>query len=394
MIHEGLLKRISSLLASLKSHASEASTRNPGEIAFKAVMESAGSQKDEDRVPTRPEGLHSDGKEPKTYSQMMAALLDEVNKALDEKKPDDRYTAMMDELDGHVNKINEMQGELEPKLAKLLAEEGKKITSADIHTGFDSSQVAKSTPADKKDAPTQVELLNPNALSSTSLPPGNKVEYGDDEEIEASDDAKKFGKITSSDYQASLQFLSQNPHILTERETDGLLVLAFDAALEKKDDEARQYVHQALLLQYCRSLGKDGVALFFKRITTKGGHQAQELFFKDVQDTYLRIKNRSREIIAERAKEGATEDVEQIQLHAVEPGTVINVTVPAADSQDPAEQEARKIFDSFAPDMKKALESGDLDNVNEVLGKMKVDEAENLVTLFGDVCGPHFRGCL
>ena len=82
---------------------------------------------------------------------------------------------------------------------------------------------------------------------------------------------------------------------------------------------------------------------------------------------------------------GGVDGVEQIQLHAVEPGTVIQITVPAADSQDPEEQEARKIFESFKPEMRKALESGKLDEVNKVLGEMKVDEAEELVGLFGEV---------
>merc|ERR1712000_776396 len=162
-----------------------------------------------------------------------------------------------------------------------------------------------------------------------------------------------------TDLTASAQFLAQHPHILTEKEQDGILVLAFDAALEQKDEYARQCVHQALLLQYCRSLGRDGVGLFFKRITTKG-HQAQDVFYKDVQETYVKIRTRSKEILAERAKEGETEGVEQIQLHAVEPGTVIQITVPAVDSQDPEEQEAREIFESFSPEMRKALESGKL----------------------------------
>ncbi|KAH0596243.1 hypothetical protein MHUMG1_06104 [Metarhizium humberi] len=363
LIHDGLLKRISSLLSSLRTHASEAAGRNPGEIAFKAVMETAGDPKD-DQVPPRPEGLHSDGKEPKTYSQMMAALLDEVNKALDAKKPDDRYQAMITELQGHVDKINELQRELTPKLEKLLKEEGKKITSADIHTGFDSSHVAKAKPSEKKGASTEVELLNPNALSSDSQSPIDKAKIDEEAEVEASPAAKKFAQIDSNDYNASLQFLSQNPQILTEKETDGLLVLAFDAALEKK------------------LLGKDGVRLFFQRVTTKG-HQAQTVFYDDVRDTYTRIEKRAQEIIAQRAEE-PEEGVEQIQLHAVEPGTVIQIKVPSAESQDADEQHAREIFDGFKPEMKTALESGSLDDVNKVLGQMKVEEAEELVALFGE----------
>ncbi|KAH7170446.1 hypothetical protein EDB81DRAFT_165284 [Dactylonectria macrodidyma] len=382
IINDGLMKRISALLASLRAHASEAATRNPAEVAFQAVMESAGNPAD-DKPPPRPEGVHSDEKELPTYSKMMATLLDQVNKALDEKKHENRYEAMMEEIQEHENKVKTLQTELVAKLEELQKEEGKKITSEGLHTGFNSSHVNKSKPADKKET-TQVELLNPGFPGASGSGGANEpVKLDNDDEVEASPAGKKFGTIKPNDYSASLQFLMHNPQILVEKETDGLLVLAFDAALESKDDLARQYVHQALLLQYCRALGKDGVGLFFKRITTKG-HQAQEVFYKDVQETFMKIRTRSREIIAERAKEGETEGVEQIQLHAVEPGTVIQIKVPAADSQDPEEQEARKVYDGFKPEMKKALESGKLDEVNKVLGEMTIEDAEELVGLFGE----------
>ncbi|KAK7430007.1 hsp90 co-chaperone Cdc37 [Neonectria magnoliae] len=382
IINDGLMKRISGLLASLRAHASEAATRNPAEVAFQAVMESAGNPKD-DKPPPRPEGVHSDEKELPTYSKMMATLLDQVNKALDEKKPESRYEAMVEEIQEHENKVKALQAELVAKLEELHKEEGKKITSEGLHTGFNSSHVAKSTPAAKKET-TEVELLNPNFSGASGSGATEEVSKMDGEdEIESSSAGKAFGQIKINDYSASLRFLSQNPQILVEKETDGLLVSAFDAAIENKDDLCRQYVHQGLLLQYCRALGKDGVGLFFKRITTKG-HHAQEVFYKDVQETFMKIRTRSREIIAERAKEGQTEGVEQIQLHAVEPGTVIQIRVPAADSQDLEEQEARKVYDGFKPEMKKALESGKLEEVNKVLGEMNIEEAEELVGLFGE----------
>lgn len=350
-------------------------------------MESAGNPED-DKPPSPPEGVHTGEQEQPSYTKMMATLLDQVNKALDEKKPENRYEAMIEEIQSHEDKIKDLQKQLLEKLAELEKEEGKKITSEGIHTGFDSSHINKSKTEEKKSSGnTQVELLNPGAAGAASGSNIGKEDVkvdDDDAELEASPAGKKFGSIKANDYAASLQFLSQNPQILVERETDGLLVMAFDAALEQKDDLARQYVHQALLLQYCRALGKDGVGLFFKRITTKG-HQAQEVFYKDVQETYMKIRTRSREILAERAKEGQSEGVEQIQLHAVEPGTVIQIKVPPADSQDPEEQEARKIFESFEPEMQKALESGELDKVNKVLGEMPIDKAEELVGLFGEV---------
>lgn len=362
------------------------------------MMETAASLKPEDdQPPPRPEGVHGAEEKLPTYSKMMATLLDQVNTAMEEKKvtQEERYGAMVAEIEEHLSKVTDLQKDLLKKLAELEKEEGRKITSEGIHTGFDSSHVSKSQPSSdgkKKDA--ELELLNPNFHASTSAAAGSSAtatahddDGGDDDndEVEASPAAKQFSKIKTGDYGASMDFLSKHSEILTEKETDGLLILAFDAQLDNKDDYARQCVHQALLLQYCRALGRDGVALFFKRIMTKG-HQAQDVFYKDVQDTYHRIKSRAAEINKQRAAAGESGagGVEQIQLHAVEPGTVINIRVPVADSKEPEEQEARTIFESFKPDMKKALESGSLDEVNKVLGNMAIDEAEDLVGKFGE----------
>lgn len=45
---------------------------------------------------------------------------------------------------------------------------------------------------------------------------------------------------------------------------------------------------------------------------------------------------------------------------------------------------AREIFDTFPPGLQRALESGELDKVNEVLGKMSVEEAEEVVEKLGE----------
>ncbi|KAK0711431.1 Cdc37 N terminal kinase binding-domain-containing protein [Lasiosphaeris hirsuta] len=393
VINDALIKRISSLLASLKSHAVDAQSRNPGEVAFQAVMESAASlDPKDDQPPPRPAGVHNSEEKLPSYTKMMATLLDQVNKALDEKKveQDKRYDAMLTEVGEHLEKVTSLQSELYAKLAELEKEEGRKITSEGIHTGFDSSHVNKSAPSTSSSAAKAspaVELLNPNFTATSSSTDSKKAtDDDDDKEMTASPTAKKFSFIKPGSYRESLAFLSEHPEILTEEETDGLLVLAFDAQLENREEYSRNCVHQALLLQYCRALGRDGVALFFKRITTPG-HQAQDVFLKDVRDTYGKIKTRAAEINAQRAKDeadGVEGGVEQIQLHAVEPGTVINIKIPPADSEDEADKAARAIFESFKPDMKKALETGELDEVNKVLGLMKVYEAEDLVAKFGD----------
>lgn len=387
VVNDGLMKRISGLLDALKSHAAEAETRNPAEVAFQAVMESAGSAGD-DKPPKRPEGVHGSEEEMPTYTKMMATLLDQVNKALDEKKPDNRYNAMVEEIGGHLEKVQDLQKQLLEKMAELEKMDQGKITSDSYQVGFNSSHVSKSQPGDNA-VSSKPELLNPNFDINNPggiKAPDSTSDVDDDAEAQASLEGKRFAHIKSNDYRESNNYISAHPQILSEKEQDGILVMAFDAQLEGKGDFARNCVHQALLLQYCRSLGKDGVPMFFKRITTKG-HQAQEVFYKDVSETYARIQSRCKEINAERAQEAASGNagVEQIQLHAVEPGTVINIKIPPANSEDELEKQGRAIFEKFAPDMQKALETGSLDKVNEVLGRMKVDEAEELVGLLGEV---------
>ena len=402
IINDSLIKRISSLLASLNAHASDAKSGNPGEVAFRAVMESAaGLDPKDDQPPPRPAGVHGSEEQMPSYTKMMATLLDQVNKALDEKKvgQDKRYDGMVAEIGDHLKKVTDLQGQLLKKLAELEKEESSKITSEGIHTGFDSSHVTKSTPVSSGSTTgdsSKPELLNPNYSDTSALPAAStSATPDDDDEVTASPLAQQFAKIKSTSYRDSLAFLSQHPQILTEKETDGLLILAFDAQLENRADYARNCVHQALLLQYCRALGRDGVALFFKRISTPG-HQAQEVFHKDVQDTYMRIKTRAREIVLQRAKDeaegkgGEGGGVEQIQLHAVEPGTVINIRIPEAGSEDAEAKRGRAIFEGFTPDMRKALETGKLDEVNKVLGEMGVEEAEDVVGKLGEVSNPRF----
>lgn len=123
------------------------------------------------------------------------------------------------------------------------------------------------------------------------------------------------------------------------------------------------------------------------RITTPG-HDAQRIFLDDVNNTYTRIKTRTAEIAKERVTNpSSTADAagtEQIQLHAVDPGTEIHIRIPNPNSADEAEIKARGVFEAFPPGLQRALESGSLDKVNEVLGKMSVEEAEEVVEQLGE----------
>jgi cell division cycle protein 37 len=385
-------------LVALKSHHD--SSRKADELVFQALIESAGDPTD-DRSPPRPEGVYSQVEEQPTFSKMMATLVDQVKKEVDEKKSEDRFQEYIKAIQGHHTKVKDLQKDLLLKLAELEKEDGKKITSDSIHTGFDSSHVSKAQPtAPGKNTQGEklksVEVLNPGALNRTdSVSSGAEADVeedaiegqGDEDHIEPTKLGKEFARIRIGDYKACLNFISQNPDVVAERETDGLLVYGFNSQLDGKAEYAKQCIHQALLLQYCRQLGRDGVGLFFKRITTPG-HQARQVFLDDVNTTYARIRTRAAEIAADREADAANGvGVEQIQLHAVDPGTTINIKIPPKTSEDAEETAAREVFDSFPPGLQRALESGSLDEVNKVLGKMSVEEAEEIVGQLGEVGG-------
>ncbi|KAI4145219.1 MAG: hypothetical protein LQ340_006359 [Diploschistes diacapsis] len=406
IINDGLLRRIDTLLAELRGHESEARDRNA--FLYQAMIASAGDP-DDDEAPKPPTGVHTQD-EPIKYSQMMGSLIDQVKKEVDDSESDDWYRAYIKGVEGHKKKVMGLQKELETKLAELEKEEGRKITSEHIRDGFNASSVSKekskpSTFPKEGSKGETIEVLNPAALKKSQLARQDSAissgaeadidenigslqeKKGNEEEddVEPTELGKQFAKIKYGDYPTCLRFISEHPEVMAERETDGLLVQGFDAQLKGNASYAKLCVHQALLIQYCRSLGKDGVHLFFRRITTPG-HQAQKVFLDDVGSTYNRIKERTAQIAAERAANPSAdeEQVEQIQLQAVEPGSEIHINVPAPGSEDEIEKQARAIFETFPPGLQRALESGSLDRVNEVLGKMSVEEAEEVVGQLGE----------
>ncbi|KAF2720226.1 Hsp90 co-chaperone Cdc37 [Polychaeton citri CBS 116435] len=420
VINDGLLSRIDALVKSLEGHRKDVegkpASSDVDEVVFDSLLDvNSDESLGNDQPPSPPEGVHSQEQQP-SYSKMMGALVDQVKAEIDKSKAEGtaRYEAYIREAGTHYKKVQGLQIELMKELTRLEKEDGAKITSESIHTGFDSSFVSKTGTAAPAGKPAPMvsgsgpELLNPNrptpetpggetSGSAADIEDGDEDEApGEDDDIQASAAAKAFGKIKFGDYKASLQFIGQNSQILKESESDGLLVEAFNAqsrasaadcppAQAHGDSEyARQCVEKALLLQYCRQLGRDGVQLFFKRIQTPE-HQARKLFLDDVHRTYARIRSRTAELAREQ-EEAGDGDREQIQLHAVDPGTKINIVtpVPLDQCQSDDERIARQIFETFPPGLQRALESGSLDKVNVVLGKMSVSEAEEIVEQLGN----------
>lgn len=123
------------------------------------------------------------------------------------------------------------------------------------------------------------------------------------------------------------------------------------------------------------------------------------MFTADLEQTYTRIATRTVEMAAESAGEGPDGEREQIQLVAEDPNIEISFNLPdgpppetiriegeGAEQMDMEEVKAflqRKweIFEEFPENLRKALKSEKLTEVNKVLGNMKVAQAEEIVGL-------------
>jgi cell division cycle protein 37 len=89
-------------------------------------------------------------------------------------------------------------------------------------------------------------------------------EAPNEDDIMPTDVGKKFGEIKIMDLKKSMTFIEDHPEVVSEKNQDGLMVYAFNAQMEGKESLAKQYVHQALLLQYVKQVGRGGVRTFFQ----------------------------------------------------------------------------------------------------------------------------------
>jgi cell division cycle protein 37 len=125
-----------------------------------------------------------------------------------------------------------------------------------------------------------------------------------------------------------------------------------------------------------------------------GKTPATGVFVKDVEDTYSLLVQRVA-ISLQEEKDSA----EQIQLVPEKPDQTISFNVPEGPppehlvlegpgTEDMDIEEVRKalqlrwnVFSGFPENLKEALKAGTLEGVNKVLGKMSLEEAEEVVKL-------------
>jgi cell division cycle protein 37 len=205
---------------------------------------------------------------------------------------------------------------------------------------------------------------------------------------------RKFVNIPMGAFDQSFKFIQNDSSVLTEKAHNAVLFEAFEAERKGDKDLARRCVHQSLIINYCRELGRDGVGLFFQRMISHNP-KSLKMFADDFSRTYGHIERRSVELAKEAEEEHG--DREQIQLVAEDPNMKIGFNLP--DGPPPADlrvegegaeeldmeqvraflQHKWELFEAFPAPLKAALQSEKLDEVNKVLGKMSVADAEDVV---------------
>ncbi|ODQ65109.1 hypothetical protein NADFUDRAFT_83186 [Nadsonia fulvescens var. elongata DSM 6958] len=325
----------------------------------------------------------------KEYDEMIESLIDQI-----ESQSEADYTK---NLKDHKVKLSQVIEQQRKRYAELKEESTKYITSEDLKTGFDSfhlNKVKKATPAKplkKESAKVQeVETINKPSATPNTSPTSHSTTVSssavakstatdDLEEPEAYEETLEFANIPMGDLRQCYEYVTKHPFIVSEEQKDAIIMLAFQQKLKGQTQMMKRYVYNALLLQYCASLGKDGINLFFNRIMAPN-HPALQAFMKDVDFTVNHIENRCKILAQESNEDGEDVDgVEQIQLHAVDPNTEIVINVPAANSEEEA------FFHTFSSDMQTAIMSKDLTQINKVLGELSVEEAEDYIAKFNEI---------
>ncbi|EPQ27272.1 uncharacterized protein PFL1_05195 [Pseudozyma flocculosa PF-1] len=395
----------------------------------------------------RQERGNKDGPNGPTIDDMILSLLLQINQepSVKGKEPSDPalIEGLAAQLEHHSSQLTKRQQQIKDELAKMEAEDAKKITSDGIREGWSSGHVSKAEPEPapkpkpakpaKSSKVTSIETLNsPSAAGSSSQAQAadSDAEETDDEEDvpEVSTSMRQFANLPSTipssldlsasslpssfnpaknlnegAFEVALKFLAAHKELLREDSgtTDALLVEAFQAEMRGESAYARRCTEKGLMIQYCNKLGKDGVALFFRKMSSGDG-RASVVYLNDVLQTYTRIRDRSKALSESSASGGGGEGEEQIQLVAEDPSTVISFEVPDGPAPEHIQLEGEgtegmdldrvrefldrrwQIFCGFDAEMQEALKTKELDKVNRVLGKMKCEEAEKVVGLLDE----------
>ncbi|KAJ6779898.1 hypothetical protein PWT90_08596 [Aphanocladium album] len=267
-----LLRRLCGLKVILEERPPNAETRH--DILSQALVQTTPASREQD-LPSRPYAANSPIS---TYSDMMKLVVASIEQALEKKniQEPDFVPAVLSEVDAHCQSINHRQEAIATQLKAL---QSSSITSESYKVTSDGSNISR-LQADATTPPQNTDSVKDH-LSLNS--------QGHDQ---VSDLALHFAEIDPANYQASQAFVTSHREILQDHAVHDILSTAQTLSDTGQDMLAWRLVHQALTLQWCRSLGDDGAAIFFRRIATRP--EARESFLKEVAAKFRQMQSVSK----------------------------------------------------------------------------------------------------
>ncbi|KAJ6508659.1 hsp90-like protein [Mycena sanguinolenta] len=404
--NEVVYPRVQSIQAALESSTGCAADK-PRTAYFNSLVE---------RLERNPSKECPPGNDPEqaeqTYDGMVLSLLRQVGDAAkvavkeagvaDDQREERIGKALAEGMKEHVVRLKETIDNDSKELEQELKEQKKHITSEDIRDGFSTKYAPpKPEPAplpiaaklDKPSKPqtktttTELEVIN----SPRQEPAAEEEEEDLDEDIaNLPPSLKAFSKIPLKGFEQSFRFIQEHRDVVVPGASDALLGAAFKAQYENESKYAKQCIHQSLLLQYGDKLGTNGLGVFFKKMIA-GDKRAEAVFMDDVEKTYAHLVNRVK-ISQEEAKKGGRETI----MLAAENEGDITFNVPGGPPPDHLVlgegmegmdiEEVRKalqyrwdVFQNLPENVRTALQTEKLAEINKILGEMEVDEAEELL---------------
>lgn len=371
--NKALVQHVSNLITVLKADKeNKSSDQDAVETAVSIVMrwrlrlgESAG------RLPPSPSDLAEETQR-RTSLEKILRFLDILREKLNKKHPDGRWPpgAVLKALTDHVADIVSLQAKIAEKIRNLQAKDANTTTSEGLRTGFDRSLVNKTDNAGP-------ESDDESCAASSS---------DDEDELPTTSATAAFGELAPSDLAGSQAFIASHPEILQDSAVNALLTQAYRAAARnKRDPKTRQYVHQAMILEYCykptilepgQKIAPRGPAAFFRRIAHPDG-ELMRRFNRHVGLRLYRVLNLVKDTLQRPSRKG-----HKIQLFEPSRDARVDSVIPAVGSAE------RVVFDKLPRQMREALETGSQHRVNQVLGRMKVAEAKEMVARIVEVKRP------
>lgn len=353
--------------------------------------------------PTEKCTLEGNNPDTPTYNEMVEDLFIQIES--DSKKEGCNINGFIirKKIIEHRQKIEDVLKQIDPKIDEFEKEKHTHITSDDIHEGWNTSFINKSTDksttneksTDKSttnEKSTTIETINSPSSSKSILKPSKPI--SELKELELLNETIEFAELPT--IKSCGEFILKFPFIACAHQKDSLLMKAFDFQLNNNTEKAKDIIKKGILLQFCADLIENPpyphmpmdirlnyVKQFFSQLENENS-PGKIAFDQEYNRMCEHIKNRCEIIKSEEDQndqdEGEGEQIEQIQLRSVNPDSELVVTIPNKGTKE------YEIYEKLPVKMKDALNTGSLDEVNKVFATIPIDQAEELLEKFNE-CG-------